>query len=281
MSTQHRLTRQAKLTWVPLVKMQVSPIAQREFRQARSDHLLAIFDPEQMGIPTVNIRDDRSVWILEGQHRIDAYKRWLGDGNWEDQSIQCSTYTGMTEAEEAETFLKLNDTLTVSSFDKFTKGVVAGRPMEVDIDRIIRAHHLRISRQKHADSDYVGTIHAVTTLTRIYKRSGPEALGRTLRVCWNAYGQAGLESMILDGIGLLVGRHGNLRDNDLATKLQHKLGVDPLLTGAKKHQDERRVSKAAAIAASAVDIYNRRTPKRSEKLPAWWKRDETANEEVA
>ena len=37
----------------------------RDFRQARIDELAANFDPE----PTVNIRMDGDVWIIDGQHR--------------------------------------------------------------------------------------------------------------------------------------------------------------------------------------------------------------------
>ena len=265
----HKLLRQAKLKWVPVAKMQVSPVAQRDFRQARIDELAANFDPEQMGAPTVNIRTDGGVWIIDGQHRIEGYKGWMGDGKWEDQSIQCFVYEGLNEEEEADIFLKLNDTLQVTSFDRFRIAVTAGRPVETEIDRIVRANHLRISRNRTGIE--VGSTRAVTTLMRIYKRSGPQGLAKTLRIAWNAYGQDGLESMVLDGLGLVVGRHADINEDEFARKLQHKLSITPLLSGAERYYTTQRASKANCVAASAVDIYNRKTPRRSEKLPLWWK----------
>jgi hypothetical protein len=272
-TTPKRLERVAKLKWVPLNQLNTSPVAQREFRQYRVDRLLANFDPEQMGVPTVNRRDDGTYFVLDGQHRIRAYEDWLGDGNWEDQSIQVQLYEGMTEEEEAETFLKLNDQLQVGAFDKFRIAVTAGRDMEVDIDRIVRLHHLRISRNRDARED-VGTIQAVAVLVRIYKRSGPEVLGRTLRIVWGAYGQDGVESIILDGIALLVARHPQIVDDDMAKKLQNRLGVTPLLTSAEENKERMRSSKANCVAAAAVDIFNKKTPARKNKLPSWWRVEE-------
>src|SRR5262249_61491582 len=53
---------------------------------------------------------------------------------------------GLTEAQEAEVFLKLNDTLPVRAFAKFKVSVQAGRDAEADVDRIVRALGLRIAR---------------------------------------------------------------------------------------------------------------------------------------
>jgi len=117
-----RVERAARLKWCPIAKMRVSPTAQRELKQHRVDHLVANFDLEQIGTPVVSERDG-AYYILDGQHRIEAL-RGIG---WGDQQIQCWTYTGLTEEDEAERFLKLNDTLVVDSFSKFRVGVNAGR----------------------------------------------------------------------------------------------------------------------------------------------------------
>lgn len=269
-----KLERQARLQWVPLAVMNVSPMAQRDFKQSRVDRLLAKpFDPEQIGFPTVNRRVDGSIFWIDGQHRTKALIAWLGEGNWEDQSIQCQTYDGLTEEEEAEVFLQLNDTLSVTPFDKFRISVTAGRKLECDVDRIVRAHNLRISRNR-TSTEEVGTIFGVSTLLRIYERSGAEIFGRTLRVAWDAYGQAGLESTILDGIGLLLARHPGVDDKDLAEKLSNRLGVTPLLTSAEEYQQRMRKTKPACIAAAAIDIFNRKTTARKTKLTSWWKAED-------
>ena len=131
-----RIERAARLRWVPLTRMRVNPLAQRDLNPARVAKLAASFDPEQMDAPTVNHRGDW-YYLIDGQHRIAALKLWMP--SWENQHVQCWTYEGLSEAEEAERFLTLNDTLPVRAFAKFKVSVQAGRDAEGDVDRIVRA----------------------------------------------------------------------------------------------------------------------------------------------
>lgn len=57
MSDDPRVQREARLQWVPVPQMRVSPLAQRELNQARVDRLAASFDLEQLGTPAVSFRD--------------------------------------------------------------------------------------------------------------------------------------------------------------------------------------------------------------------------------
>ena len=108
-----RIERQARLRWVPLTQMRINPLAQRDLNQARVSKLAAAFEPEKMDAPTVNHRGDW-YYLIDGQHRIAALKEWLA--SWQGQQVQCWTYEGLSEAEEAEKFLALNDTLPVRAF---------------------------------------------------------------------------------------------------------------------------------------------------------------------
>src|SRR5262249_34312436 len=187
----------ARLRWVPLAQMRVNPLAQRDLNQARVSALAAAFDPELMDAPTVNHRGDW-YYLLDGQHRIAALKLWMP--SWENQQVQCWTYEGLSEAEEAERFLALNDTLPVRAFAKFKVSIQAGRDVEGDLDRIVRALGLRIARGN-------GGISAVATLRRVYTRGGPAVLSRALRIIHDAYGEAGLEGPVIDGISMLCQRY--------------------------------------------------------------------------
>ncbi len=90
-----RIQRAARLRWVPLERMKVNPLAQRDLNQARVSRLAACFDPEQMGAPTVSLRGGW-YYLIDGQHRIAALKLWLGD--WAGQEAQCWCYEGLSEA---------------------------------------------------------------------------------------------------------------------------------------------------------------------------------------
>lgn len=256
-----KVNRQARLRWVPIEKVRVSPIGQRELNTARVDRIAADFDPEQIGTPTVNLRDGH-FYVIDGQHRIEALRQ-IG---WGDQQIQCWTYEGLSEAEEAEAFLKLNDYLAVSAFDKFTKGVAAGRSDECEIDRIVRANGLVVSRDK-----VPGAVSAVGTLRRVYARSDSATLARTLRIVRDAYGEAGMRSDVIDGIGHLCQRYNGDLDDTKAVKTLNQAhgGVMGLINRAEQLRRQTGNYKSHCVAAAAVEFINR--GKGGKKLPSWWK----------
>lgn len=256
-----RVERETRLRWVSIEQMRVSPMAQREIRRARVDRIVASFDLEQIGTPTVNERDGH-FYIIDGQHRIEALRE-LG---WGDQQIQCWAYAGLSEEDEAEKFLKLNDTLAVDAFSKFKVGVHAGREAETDIDRIVRAADLRVSMDIRD-----GSVRAVGTLRRIYDRDGAATLARTLRICRDAYGDSGLEAPVLDGIGLLCGRYnGEIDDAAAVTKLAKTHGgVNGLLGKAENMRRQTGNPRNHCVAAAAVELIN--AGRGGRKLPSWWK----------
>lgn len=258
-----KIERTARLRWIPLRRLVVSDNAQRELKQYRVDHLVANFDHEQLGTPVVNERAGR-FFIIDGQHRAAAAREVYG----EDHQIQCWTYAGLTEEEEAEKFLQLNDNLTVGAMDKYRVSVEAGRDIETDIDRIVRACGLAVTHQK-----VEGGIGAVGTLRRVYVRGGAHVLGRTLRIIDASFGTAGLESSVIDGIGLLCGRYnGELKDELLVTKLHNmRGGVTGLLGKAAVIRERVGQPFNQCVAAAAVEVLN--SGKGGSKLQSWWKAD--------
>jgi hypothetical protein len=262
--TEGRIERQARLRWVPLTQMRVNPLAQRDLNSARVAKLAAAFDPEKMDTPTVNHRGGW-YYLIDGQHRVAALKQWLS--SWQDQQIQCWTYEGLSEAEEAETFLALNDALPVRAFAKFKVSVQAGRDSEADVDRIVRALGLRIARGS-------GGISAVATLRRVYTRGGAAVLSRTLRIIRDAYGEAGLDGPVIDGIGLLCQRYnGDLSEQRAIERLASAHGgVSGLRSRAGQLRQSTGSATAQCVAAAAVEVINRGSGGR--KLPGWWRNDQ-------
>lgn len=253
-----------RLRSIPLGKLRVNPFSQRELKPSRVEHIVANFDLDLLGHPDVSEQDGGVYNILDGQHRVEAAKAWLGEG-WEDQKLQCRVWTGLTEQQEADKFDRLNDVLTVTAFDKFRTRLNAGRPTQVDIDRQVRLEGLVISRDKTP-----GAIGAVGTLEKVYRRSDAATLGRALRLIRDAYGDAGFEASVIDGIGHLVQRYNGQLDHERAVK---KLGganggVGGLLGRANIVRDKFGTSKSIAVAAAAVEFIN--SGKGGKKLPSWW-----------
>lgn len=266
-NTDRRVERAARLTWVALGVMRTPTMAQREIQAGRVDHIAANMDLEQIGTPTLNRRGGL-YYILDGQHRIEAYKQWIGEG-WEHQQLHCFVYDGLSEEEEAETFLKLNDTLTVQAFDKFRIGLNANRPEEVEIAAIVQRAQLTISRAATTE----GAVAAVGTLRRVYRRDGGAVLHRALGIVRDAYGTSGLDAHVIDGIGLLCGRYnGDLSEEVAVTRLRSASGgVAGLMNRAYFLKNQNGQPLNQCVAAAAVDLINR--GKGGKKLPSWWKQD--------
>jgi len=241
--------------------MRVNPLAQRDVNRAWVDRLAAEFDPEQIGTPTVSRRGTHW-YVIDGQHRVEAMRQM----GWDDQQVQCWTYLDLTEQQEAEMFLRLNNKLQMHRFEQFKVGVTAERDEPVDIDRVVRLQGLVVSRD-----GVPGGIRAVGTLERVYRRTDAKTLGRTLRLIRDAYGDAGLEAPVIDGIGFLCGRYnGELNDAEAVKKLGATHGgVNGLLGKAETIRRQTGNAKAQCVAAAAVEILNR--GKGGKKLPSWWK----------
>jgi hypothetical protein len=256
-----KIERAARLRSVPLDLIKINPLAQRDLNQARVDHLAANLDLEQIGVPTVSHRDG-AYWCIDGQHRIEALRQF----GFTEEKIQCWVYEGLTSEQEADRFLKLNDTLTVQAIPRFKAAVHAGRSIESDIDRVVRSVGCVVSKDK-----VPGAVGAVSTLGRVYARGGPGTLARTLAIIRDAYGDEGFEAAVIDGIGHVCTRYnGDLDASEAVVKLSKAHGgVGGLLNKAEVLRRSTGNAKSVCVAAAAVDIINQ--GRGGKKLPSWWK----------
>jgi len=255
-----KVERAARLKWVPLDQMKVNPLAQREISQPRIDHLVASLDLEQLGAPTVSWRDGH-FWVIDGQHRVEALRQF----GFTNETIQCWTYEGLTSEDEAERFLKLNDTFTVAAIPKYKAAVHSGREVENDIDRIIRSLGLCITNDK-----IPGAIGAIGTVRRVYGR-GPDVLVRSLRIIRDAYGDGGFDAPVMDGIGHLCARYNGELDEKVTIEKLAKAhgGVNGLLNKAERLRFATGSQKGLCVAAAAVETIN--AQRGGKRLPSWWK----------
>lgn len=249
---------------VPLFKTRVCESAQRDLRQSRVDFLASQFDPEMFGYPVVSFRSDH-YYIVDGQHRINAVKQWLGKG-WEKQSVTCRVYQGMTEQQEAEMFDRLNNVLAVGAFYKFRVRVTAGRPTECAVKKAVENCGLKIAAGKAE-----GTVSAVSTLVKIYERSDASTLSRGLTIVNNSFGVIGMTNVVIDGVARVCSRYnGELKDGDAVEKLRAlRGGVGQLMAKANLLRNQTHQAVPECVAAAVVEIINAK--RGGKKLPSWWK----------
>lgn len=260
-----KLKHKGRVMAVPLEKMRCRVgVSQREFRPSWANRIAKNFDIEKLGHPIVN-RVGEWFWIVDGQHRYEGTKTWLGD--WKGQTLDCLVFENLTEKEEADLFLGTNETLRVDAFEKFGIALTAGYEAQVNVDALIQKNGLKRSKNHEGSS-----VSCVTTLLKIYQL-GPDCLDRTLKIVHESLGDVGLERDILEGVGLLVSRFNGRLDG---AKAIHALGavrggVNAVRSRAERLRQQTGAQKAHCIAATAVEIYNR--SKGGKKLPSWWKSD--------
>lgn len=255
-----------KLEWVRVSEMRVSPKAQRAHNKpgamALIEEIVSNFDPDKLGTLTVSERDG-TFWVVDGGHRMNALIKM----GYEDQMVQCWAYHGLTEEQEADLFLDLNNVRTVSVMDKFKVAVVAGRPIETQIDAIARQEGLSIGTYRGETS-----IQCAGALMRVYQNGGTKVLERTLQIVRDAYGKAGFVARVVEGIGMFVATYENTFDQDrLVGKLSQKMGgVNGLINQAQVTRATYGVSMAVSVAATVVETYN--AGRGGTKLTPWWQK---------
>lgn len=261
----------SKIQAVPLGKMRVSQVAQRELRPARVNELAADLDLEMIGNIVVNFREGW-YWIIDGQHRKEALIRFLGEG-WERQQVDCRVYSGLSEQQEADMFDKLNNALSVGVFDKFKVRLAARRPVETAIRKIVEKQGLKISKSMKENS-----VSCVGTLVKIYNRADGDLLGRALHVVHESFGDPGMQSAVIDGFAHLCQRYnGVIDDADAIERLRTtRGGIGSVLSRAEMLRKQTGRLLPQCVAAAVVDTLNAK--RGGNKLPSWWKTEATASE---
>lgn len=259
------IERKAELTWVRLDSLEPSKVAQRnKLNQSRVNHICAHLDLEQIGNPTINSKGDHN-YIIDGWHRIEALRQF---GFQDSDQFECWTYYNLTEEQEAQRFLTLNDTLRVDAFSKFRVSVNAGRTREVNIQNILGSLGLRVGINSKDDK----TVASPQTLCNIHDRFGPMVLARTLRLILDSFGNAGLQALVIEGIALVVARYPDQLDDQFAASKLSKMhgGVSGLTGKAHTLKLQTGYTKAQCVAAATVEVINagRNTGKR---LTPWFK----------
>ena len=191
---------------VALGQLRVYQPAQRILKPANVNQLLVKFDPELLGHPVVSSRDGY-FYIIDGQHRFEALKKWLGKG-WESQRIECRVYVGMTPKEEAKMFRLLSRTLAISAMDNFRVGITAGSDDEIAITKEVESVGIVISQGQAANA-----VSCVSTLMTIYKRSDGKTLGRALKLVHESFGAPGLTQFVIDGAARMCQRYNGELDD--------------------------------------------------------------------
>lgn len=227
------------------------------------------FDPTGLGAITVSARKDGTYAVIDGQHRVELCKR----ADYQ-QPLDCMIWKGLTQAQEAAMFLKLNKRRGVQPIARFLVRVKAGEETSVILTGLLAKYGWRVQATKSK-----GAFSAVSSFEHVYEGWGKvpaKNLGACESVISTITGAWGLEAHgtrneIITGLGRLFIRHGNKVDiSKLVSELASTEGGPQVLVGSAKSLS--RVSSGTvgdAMAAILVNLHNKGRRTEKHKLPSW------------
>jgi hypothetical protein len=257
------------VTSLPADTLTVDPGVQRPLDERRVDRMALDLHTEALGVIAVSQRADGTYHVIDGQHRVASVRR-AGRGA---DMIRCVVYTGLTRAEEASMFLRLNESRRVQAIDRFRVRVVEGDLVAVSLTTILADHGWRVT-----PSDGDGAFTAVAALETIYRGANitpdsahADACHALLNIITTAYGHAtdGVRKEIIGGLGLVILRHGHELDtHKIVTELAKTSGGPlGLISRAKGLRDLRGGRIDHAMAEVIVNLHNK--SRRSRRLADW------------
>lgn len=258
----------SRIETLPVAKLTVDPTVQRGVDKQRVDRIAADYRVDALGTVVVSHRADGTFHIIDGQHRVQAT---IAAG-YGDRTLTCLVYDGLTLADEAAMFRRLNNARAVMPVDRFRVRVVEGDPVAVALNHTLNRHGWEVQQSKAA-----GAFAAVIALEAIYKGklNGPGDTGQVcdtlISVITEAWGHdaAGVRSEVIGGIGAVLLRHNSQVDLPklVSALAQFRSGPRGLIGQAKGLRDYRGGKLSDAFAEVVVEQINK--GRRTSRLPDW------------
>lgn len=152
---------------------------QRYPNENKVNEIVKNFDMDAVGVIICSMRDDGTLAVLDGGHRVAAL-RMLG---LNDSTVNCLVYFGLSIEDEANIFNMMNDNRTKpKTNDLFKAKVVAKDADSVALNKIFEKHKLSV-----LDRPANNGIRAIGTISKIFKKYGGNVVDDTLHVLKNAF----------------------------------------------------------------------------------------------
>lgn len=168
---------------IPAAMIHVDEVYQRNLNPARLAAIVEDFDWEVFHALTVSRREDRTVWAMDGQHRLRGIRELDGDDS--GRPLPCLVYHGLTQADEARIFYKMNrHRLTPSAGDAFKARLVFGDGPALAIKAICDRHGVVLSFWGSGKNLPDNGCIAIASLEAIYRVGRLEAVLGVLSRAW-------------------------------------------------------------------------------------------------
>lgn len=229
---------------------------QRVPSQAKIDKIIKNFNSSAIGVVTLSIRENNDLYIIDGQHRVEALKK-MGLG---DRDLNAIVLFNLTVAQEAELFVTMNDSRTKPKRgDIYRASVKAGDSVSVEIQSVFDKFGLKV-----AEKPGYKIIRAIGTVHKVYSRIGVNKLEEVLSLLIEANGDhsTSFQAEYIEAVSCLVVQFKDLDKKRLSQAIN---GIgDPALAVLKASSiatTSKPIDKTLSLASMILDKYNYRLTK--------------------
>lgn len=153
---------------------------QRDLIETHAERIAEDFDVRKALVIVVSIRPTGERYVVDGQHRVVAALR-----SDPEQILPCIVYHGLSVAEEAELFSRLQrDRVPLNAQSMFWADVISGQPEAVAVKRMVEASGYFLSRTPGAH----GAVTCYSALRVAYRSRDGHVLDQTLAAIRAAWG---------------------------------------------------------------------------------------------
>lgn len=226
---------------------------QRDIADKKVNAIMRNYNPKAIGVITLSIRQNGSLYIIDGSHRVEALKK-MNLGEFDVNSI---VYFDLSVKDEAELFVLLNDNRTKPKRSDLHKAATtSGDKFSVDIDAMLSRNGLVVGNTP-AD----GVVRAIGTLHKVGAKIGIEKLEIAVQILKDAYGihSSSFQSELLTAVSMILVRCKNV-DNMRLSDVLKQLGNPSFIISkvANSSIGKTPLIKNQTLALMIVDTYNSR-----------------------
>jgi hypothetical protein len=258
------------LEMVPISHLRVFHNAERGgyARPTSEDRLRKMrlkWDLAKVGTIHVNQREDGSLWLIDGQHRVEiAREQGL-------EELPAVVHHGADVSTEADLYLGYADAFPQQALSQFMAELARGDRTAVAIKAAVESVGLKIGsdyRMAHTDD---GTVIAINRLERIHSVGGGSGLRETLLLAREAFGldHRAYQQAMLEALFQFWAAYHTMYDRDRLLAKLREVGVEGITSRAyaiKSHGEWPRT--VDALIQAIWRVYHE--PKlRSHRLPNW------------
>lgn len=254
---------------IPLDEIQIDyDHYQRGVRPEHVSRIIREFNPLLLEPLLLNVRDNGTIYVMEGQHRLLALRelRSQGDPRVGDR-VRSRVFVGLSLAEEALIFNMQDARRALTPIERFRAGLLSGSEPYVTINARTEACGWEVVRYpKDGQNTKIDAVNALIRLGTHFEGDMLERVLTTYREAWGT-DRAPTHAIMMGMAQFIRWYDGEFNEKQFIVRLR-EIGRDALTHEADKRRVLDHIDPRSAIGMTLVNIYNYGRPSRT-RLVAW------------